>query len=187
MTWIRDKRQDFKKDLKNEEFILQLAYLSDIFQALNDVNRSFQGPDRSIQDFVSKLEVFVRKLDIWMKNVESKRYGMLEFFTTVSWEPNEKLSQEIAEHLRLLITELMHYFPHTICCPYMVNPFFVNPALLPVGTGEQEEIIDIQADETAKNVHRECSPSLINFWLKLSSSYPTLARNAVPQVLVLYS
>ncbi|XP_077966899.1 zinc finger BED domain-containing protein 5-like [Styela clava] len=171
LTFFQDKRQDFKKNLENEAFILQLAYLSDIFQALNDVNRSFQGPDRSIQDFVSKLEAFVRKLDLWMKKVESKRYGMFEFLTTVSWEPNEKLSQEIAEHLRLLRTELMHYFPDTICRPYMVNSFFVDPALLPVKTSEQEEIIDIQADETANNEHRECSPSAINFLLKLSSSY----------------
>ncbi|XP_068212634.1 zinc finger BED domain-containing protein 5-like [Palaemon carinicauda] len=53
---------------------------------------------------------------------------------------------------------------------------------LPVGTGEQEELIDIQADKTAKTKHKECSP--LNFWVSMASSYPTLARHAVPQLLI---
>ena len=58
----------------------------------------------------------------------------------------------------------------------------MDPSILPVGTGEQEEIIDIQSDEAAKIKHRDCSP--INFWLTMSSAYPTLAQKAIPQLLV---
>jgi len=116
------------------------------------------------------------------KNVESKQFGMFQLLTTLPVEPNDKLSQEIDDHLKLLRTELMHYFPDLVSCTYAVNPFCIDPAFLPVGTGEQEEIIDIQVDDTAKEKQKECSP--IDFWLNMGSTYPTLARNAVRQLLV---
>ena len=46
--------------------------------------------------------------------------------------------------------ELMHYFPNIDSSPYVSNLFFVDPSVLLVGTGEQEEIIDIQSDEALK-------------------------------------
>jgi len=64
----------------------------------------------------------------------------------------------------------------------MTDPFSVDPADLLVGTGEQEELIHIQADQTAKTKHKDCSP--INVWLSMASSYSTLASHAVPQLLI---
>ena len=77
---------------------------------------------------------------------------------------------------------LMHYFSNIHSIPYVSNPFFVDPSVLPVGTGEQEEIIDIQSEEAAKIKHKECSP--VNFWVTMSSTHPTLAQKAVPHLLV---
>ncbi|XP_068215810.1 zinc finger BED domain-containing protein 5-like [Palaemon carinicauda] len=96
-------------------------------------------------------------------------------------EPTDEFAQEIVHHLSLLKTELKHYFLD-VTCAYVANPFSVDPADLPVETGEQEEIIDIQADETAKTKHKECFT--LNFWVNMASSYSTLARHAVPQLLI---
>uniref|UniRef100_UPI00358DF206 zinc finger BED domain-containing protein 5-like n=1 Tax=Myxine glutinosa TaxID=7769 RepID=UPI00358DF206 len=148
----------------------------------HDFQKRSGGPNCTVSDFISKLGAFVRKLDLWIKNVESKRYGMFELLTTLESEPNDEFSQEIIRHLSLLKTELMHYFPDVTCCAYIANPFSVDPGDLPVGTGEQEELIDVQADETAKTKHKECSP--MNFWVSMASSYPILARHAVPQLLL---
>ena len=76
----------------------------------------------------------------------------------------------------------MHYFPDLVCCTYVVNPFCADPTFLPVGTGKQEEIIDIQVDNTAKAKQMEYFS--IDFWLIMGSTYPTLAKNAIPQLLV---
>ena len=76
----------------------------------------------------------------------------------------------------------MHYFADVVSCTYAVNPFCTDPALLPVGTGEQEEIIDIQVDDTAKAKQKEYSH--IDFWLIMDSTYLTLAQNAFRQLLV---
>ena len=55
-----------------------------------------------------------------------------------------------------------------------------------MGTGEQEELIDIQTDNAAKIKHKECSCP-INFWLTMESSYPNPATHAVPHLLIIPS
>ena len=107
---------------------------------------------------------------------------MFKNLSSLQYQHSEKLFQEICCHLKLLKTELMHYFPNIDISPCVSNPFFVNSSVLSVGTGEQEEIIDIQSDEVARIKHKECFP--INFWLSMSSTYPTLAQKAIPQLLV---
>ena len=68
---------EFKDDLENDEFISRLAYLSNIFQALNLINLSFQGSNSNIAVFISELEAFIRKLDVWTKNVEQTVWNIL--------------------------------------------------------------------------------------------------------------
>ena len=55
----------------------------------------------------------------------------------------------------------------------IADPSSVDPADLPVGTREQERLIDIQTDETAKTKHKKCSP--LNFWVSMASLCVTLA------------
>ena len=110
---------------------------------------------------------------------------MFQLLAALPVDLNAKLSHEIDEHLKLLRTEMMHYFPDLVSCTYAVNPFCADPTLLHIGTGEQEEIIDIQVDNTAKAKQMECSP--IDFWLIMGSTYPTLAKNVIPQLLVFLS
>ena len=76
-------------------------------------------------------------------------------------------SEEIASHLASLKEELEQYFPEAASYEYITNPFSVNPHDLAVGTGEQEELIDLQEDNEAKIRHRA-----INFWLGFAASYP---------------
>ena len=144
------KTEECKNDLANTEFLSRLAYLSDIFDTLNHMNMFFQGPNSTIADFVSKLQAYVQKLDLWTTNIEAKQYHMFKNLSSLQYQHNKKLFQEICCHLKLLKTELMHYFPNVDISPYVLNPLFVNPSALSVGTGEQEEIIDIQSDEVAK-------------------------------------
>ena len=107
---------------------------------------------------------------------------MFKCLTSVEKNPDGGIPKEIIGHLSQLKTELLNYFPDVACCAYSVNPFFIDPADASVRTGEQEELIDIQTDETAKIKHKECCS--INFWFSMASSYPNLARPAVSQLLI---
>ena len=90
-------------------------------------------------------------------------------------------SEEIASHLASLKEESEQYFPEAASYEYITNPFSVNPHDLAVGTGEQEELIDLQENNEAKIRHRD-RPA-INFWLNFAASYPMLASCAVSQLL----
>ena len=111
---------------------------------------------------------------------------MFKLLALVENTPNDEFSEEIVCHLSQPKKELMHYFPNATSCIYSINPFFVGSADLPVGTGEQVQLIDIQTDEAAKIKHKECSCP-INFWLSMESSYPNLATHAVLQLLIFLS
>ena len=107
---------------------------------------------------------------------------MFKCLTFVEKNPDDGISEEIISHLSQLKTELLNYLPDIGCCAYSINPFYIDPADVLVETGEQEELINIQTDETAKIKHKECCP--INLWLSMASSYANLARLAVSQLLI---
>ena len=77
----------------------------------------------------------------------------------------------------------MHNFPSVTSCTYSIYLFFDDPADLRMGSGEQEELIDIYTNEATKIKHKECCCS-VNFWLSMEPSYPNLATHAVPQLLI---
>ena len=109
---------------------------------------------------------------------------MFKLLTSVEDKRNDEFSEEIVCHLLQLKKEFMHYFPDVTSCICSINPFFVDPADLPVGTGKQKElIIGIQTDEAAKIKHMEYGCP-INFWLSTELSYPNIATHAVPQLLI---
>ena len=110
---------------------------------------------------------------------------MFKFLTSIEKKPNDNISEEVVCHLLQLKTELMHYFSDFASCTYSLNPSFIDPADVPVGTREQEELINIQTDGTAKTKHKECC--LINFCLSMLSSYSNLAGHNVSQLLIFLS
>ena len=94
-------------------------------------------------------------------------------------------SEKIASHLASLKEELEQYFPEAPSYEYITNPISVSPQDLAVGTGEQEELIDLQEDNDAKIRHRDCPA--INFRVDVAASYPTLASRDVSQLLIFSS
>ena len=185
LEFYEKRNHHFKNNLASTEFLSRLAYLSDIFDTASHIHMFFQDQNSIISDFVSKLQAYLRKLDLWKMNIEVKQYHMFKDLSSLQHQQSKKLFQEICYHLKLLKTELKHYFPNKDSSPYVSNPFFVDPFVLPVGTEEQKEIIEIQSDEAAKVKHKECCR--IDFWLTMSSTYPTLTQKAIPQLLAIPS
>ena len=48
--FLREKESNLCEKFEDPDFVLNLAYLADIFAHLNDLNRSIQGPDVTIMD-----------------------------------------------------------------------------------------------------------------------------------------
>ena len=148
LQYFRKKNYDFQADLESKKFVARLAFLSDIFEILNNFDISFQDTNGTLPEYISKLA-------LWIENVKNEKYAMFKLLASVEDKPNDEFSEEIVCHLSQLKKELMHYFPDVTSCAYCINPFFFDPAYLPVGTVKEEELIDIQTDKAAKIKHKE--------------------------------
>ena len=110
---------------------------------------------------------------------------MFENVASLAGEPSNAFGQETIKHLLLLKDEIKRYFfndSDVQACTYIRNPFTVKSGDLRVGTGEQEELIDLQCDEGAQEKFK--NHKLDDFWLNVSPSYPAPAKNAIPQLLM---
>ena len=146
---------------------------------MNHFNHYLQGPESNIIDFAAKSTAFIRKLHLWMKNIKNRQFGMFKNMTSFGGKRSNRFVQEITKHL-LLEDEIKHYFfndgdPQACTC--IRNPFTAKPDDLPMGTGEQEELIDLQCNEDTQEKFKDFT--LANFWFNVSSSNPTLAKNAI--------
>ena len=83
-------------------------------------------------------------------------------------EPSIAFVQEITKHLLLSKDEMKQYYFNdgdAQACTYIWNPFTAKPDDLPVGTGEEEELVDLQCDEGAQEKFKHYT--LVNFWLNV--------------------
>ncbi|XP_041844388.1 protein FAM200A-like isoform X1 [Melanotaenia boesemani] len=56
----------------DERFMMKLAYLSDIFGKLNDLNLQLQGRDQHLPHLADKISSFTRKLEMWDKRLQKE-------------------------------------------------------------------------------------------------------------------
>ena len=88
LKFFKKKNHDFQNDLESKDFLTRLAYLSDIFEVLNNFNLSFQGPNLTVTEFILKLRALIRKLGLWAKNVNNQSYGMFKCLTSIEKNPD---------------------------------------------------------------------------------------------------
>jgi oligoribonuclease NrnB/cAMP/cGMP phosphodiesterase (DHH superfamily) len=132
-----------------------LAYLSDIFSHLNDLNISLQGHENNILIMSDNVNAFIKKLGIWIIRLEKRN-----FLTSNYIEKNVNLKSPILDrvldtmktHLRELKIQLFEYFScndNDFSKRWVLNPFdenIVAVTKLPVETHNQ--LIELSADKT---------------------------------------
>jgi len=76
-----NKCENFVTSLRDDSFVLFLAYLVDIFDAQNVLNQSLQAKHQTVWDFIAKVKAFLAKLRLWKGNIQSGAFSM---FSTVT-------------------------------------------------------------------------------------------------------
>lgn len=172
---------------KADNFHLRLAYLTDIFGSLNELNTKMQGKNMNILVQDDKIRGFVAKLDLWKRRVQRGNLASFSAISTCLGDGNlpEDVVQDITSHLSNLKTDFLRYFPHVredvMPIHEMIrNPFTCNAET--VHDGYQEELLDLQADGCAKDAFKTLD--LETFWM--SSPYEKVAKIA-RDVLVQFS
>lgn len=78
--FLKDKKSPLGDYFENNLWLANLAYLSDIFSILNDINLSLQGPYNNIFISNNKIEAFLNKIELWEKRVQKLTFDMFPSF-----------------------------------------------------------------------------------------------------------
>ncbi|XP_060774414.1 zinc finger BED domain-containing protein 5-like [Neoarius graeffei] len=82
----------------DELFLMKLAYLSDVFAKLNELNFQLQGKDKHLPHLADKITAFIRKLEVWGKRVDQGHTEVFENLTEVA----ERIDSDATAHQLIL-------------------------------------------------------------------------------------
>ncbi|XP_066941054.1 protein FAM200C-like [Macrobrachium rosenbergii] len=173
-------------------FRYSLAYLADVFEVLNGLNRQLPGPDTTIIMHTDAIKAFLGKLALWKRKVERGNVASFQRLNEVIGEEPlaVELQQEIKEHLIILQEEFKRYFHETdrnenLQLMLTCNPFRCTVDGLPDDI--QEEFLELINNTAAKEELQEQQQfNSSNCWVKMLSAFPKTSKFAL-KVLIPFS
>lgn len=122
---------DMFSAFKKEGFEARLAYLADIYEALNELNKKMQERGSNVIMHTDAISAFMAKLQLWGKRMRDGNVTSFQRLSDIHDEDNieDQLKDEIIDHLEHLGDEFKRYFPGidtaSISMILTSNPFFV--------------------------------------------------------------
>lgn len=175
----------YRKRLTDNNWIIQLAYLVDIFEQFNQLNLKMQGPNTDMVKFLDQLNAFQAKLINWKRKVGRGNVAMFENLDNLLDSGNlalpAEIQDEIAEYLEHLHTEFSRYFPETPSedLDLIINPFQCEVDKVPDDC--QDKFLELKFDSAAKLSFG--TKSVTEFWPTMTASYPKIAKIALHKLL----
>jgi hypothetical protein len=177
-------KHDILLSFTSQSFQLVLAYLVDIFEALNLLNTFLQGKNTNRIDHYDLIHTFIAKLGLWLRRVQ--RGNAASFLNLDAALDKYKvdlkgeLKADVEAHLQLLKQEFERYFPdlaYTELPDWKMtrNPFRLNEDILPDDL--QEEFLEMKCNSTAKDDFE--SMPLNDFWVKYVGVYNNVGNVAL--------
>ena len=165
--------------LEEPEWLLDLAFLTDLTEKLNHLNRELQGKDKTVAHMISAVNAFKAKMNIFSAQVEKKK--MLHFSSVQAvLKDNVSASaalDEVVTKYSQVINRLGQEFEDRfcdfeklkLCVSFVINPFmYVNVT----STAEQlSDLFSLSATDvemeilTLQNdINLKAHQSAPNFW-----------------------
>lgn len=103
--------------LRDEDWLIILAYLGEVFPYLNELNLGLQGMSTTIFNVQDKVEAMIRNFVLWFfcinkKNTEAFS-SLHDFLLANKLSLTNGVKCDIMKHLSELATRLRRYFPKT--------------------------------------------------------------------------
>lgn len=174
---------------KNSEFILMLAYMADIFAALNHLNQQMQGGGVNIIEAEEALKAFQKKLPLWKRRIENGNFAnftLLDECVNKNYDVpgigdisvSGELKHAISMHLDELAKSLEGYFPSRELYPAWVRqPFTFDVEKTDVNDTYLDEIIEIQQSQVQQQLFK--TTTLSSFWCHQIVTYSAIAKKAL--------
>ncbi|XP_064093835.1 protein FAM200B-like [Macrobrachium nipponense] len=190
--FLTEKKHQLAHKFSDSNWLMQVAYLADIFAEINSLNMSIQGRDQTLVELSEKLSSFEEKLKLWMNKVKAGKTASFPSLNILLENENYSLSQvqdTIVQHMSNLVTEFDHYIPENAHkYSWIRNPFNIEAEDLPEEMSNinnlQEQLIEIQSDETLQYDFKRQHESLSSFWIKMYKEKPILGGEAMKALLL---
>jgi len=130
--FLIDKECDLSHYFQDKNWVASLAYLSDIFSYINELNLKLQGPDTTIFNAWNKIESFKKILRLWLNMIAEGNNEMFQSYSDYFMEADDFSSQNsvsdiIAAHLKMMMMMSFEmYYPERED-PRRQNMCIVNP------------------------------------------------------------
>uniref|UniRef100_A0AAQ5Y107 HAT C-terminal dimerisation domain-containing protein n=1 Tax=Amphiprion ocellaris TaxID=80972 RepID=A0AAQ5Y107_AMPOC len=178
--------------LSNTEWLLDLAFLTDVTDKINQLNIQLQGKDKSVSDMISAVRAFNAKLSLYLQQMRDQKFQHFPSVSTMCETHAEPASLNVSKYCDLL-ARLEREFCDRFgdfekvepCVTFVANPFMcvditdLSAQMADVfcvdPTETEIEIINMQ-----NNVHLKSQQQSSHFWsLVEPDSYKNLNQVAL--------
>lgn len=192
LMYLQDAKSEYANYFCDPVWLLKLAFLADLFNHLNILNKSLQGREENILTAKDKIKGFLGKLRLWSTSLQKMMYESFPCVQKIVEEIAMDQSLVVSSHIPCMVQSLQNleeklfsYFPEVNSQAtsnnghrWILNPFLdMSIQLADLPTKMKENLIDLAADGMLK---MEFSSQTIDvFWMKRKEEYPELAREAL--------
>ena len=125
---VARQKNDLMLAFGGDKFPTYLAYLADIFETLNQLNKKLQGPRSDTIGHTDAINSFVAKLKLWSQQTNNDNFASFHNLTDITGDDFEQnLKEDIISHLQNLQNEFERFFPKintsSILMKVARNPF----------------------------------------------------------------
>jgi len=122
-----ERMHEAASKFSDEQFLMKLAYLSDVFGKLNELNIQLQGRDKHIPHLADKISAFTRKLEMWGRRLDQGNTDAFENLTTFAESSDSEATTVIPclkQHISSLMGLFIKYFPNNSAqYDWVMDPF----------------------------------------------------------------
>lgn len=186
--FFMDHKFDLSAKLYDLKWLLQLAYLADIFEKMNVWNLSLQGDNVDVFFVEKKTDAMLKKISLWENQVKNNSIEQFERLESLlndnekSIADFEEIKLQIIIHLSTLQTLIRQYFPPPDeTKEWIRDPFTVDLEKCNLPLANKEELIEISCEKNLKSLYGQ--KALITFWIAVEKEYPVLSSMAVQYLL----
>lgn len=178
--FLEEEGNELASKFSDEDFLMKLAYLSDIFEKLNGLNLQLQGNNTHLPHLADRIQSFTRKLDMWGRRLEQ---GDIDSFENLKAfiETNELQNTVVScmrDHISALKDRFKKYFSVDDSAKYdwIRDPFVATPPAT-FSTAEEEQYIEMTSESTMRL--QFTSKTMAGFWIGVEKEYPLIGQRAV--------
>lgn len=170
--FLRDCKKPSAELFCDTQFLMKLAYLTDIFSEINVLNKSLQKEKANILIWEEKIQGFIKKLSLWDAALKTPDLTVFPALLNMVQEVEcDEISQELTtclvNHLSTLKEKFNEYFYKDLQ-PFIwvKQPFQPLKKISSLNLEEQGQLIDLQCDEFLKATF-EKNNSSTKFWVSI--------------------